>query len=400
VVRFFPRIAVAAIAAVALIGVAGCTADAPESSGDTVKIMVFGSFSQPPYPLPQIETGAQAAVDHINAEGGIDGTQIELVVCDDEGSANGSTACAQRAVQEGVAAVVGQFTIFGDAFAGVTEAAGIPLIFPTGSSQLEATSELSYPVVGAIPPALAAIKSFDEQGCESTVVSATDQAQARQGYDVFFAPVAAALGAHTEAVFYPADTTDFASVAAQIADLGDCVIYVGGAPDSSAIMLALSQSGADIDHQAALSTISFSEAALQEVGEASDGLQVFLLTNLPGNGDDVVDAAAAQITAIDADAVVDAAALNAYAAVIAFAQVATGLDEITSASVAEVLADPETVISTGIYPDVQFSEDAGFLPVNPRIAGSFFYSYIAEDGAYVPNEGVTTDLASLRDLLG
>jgi len=392
------RTAVAVVAAATLLGVAGCSADTPTTTGETVKIMVFGSFTQPPFALPQIETGAQAAVDHVNASGGIDGTTIELVSCDDQGSANGATACGQQAVQEGVAAVVGQFTIFGDAFAGVTEAAGIPLIFPTGTSQLEVTSELSYPIVGAVVPALAALQSFDEQGCTTTVITGGDNAQARQSYDIFFLPVVEALGIKTALVLYPPDTTDYSAVAAQVADAGDCVMYVGGSPDSSAVMLALKQANADITAQAALSTISFSEAALKEVGDITDGLQVFLSTNLPSSDDEAVLAASEEITALGGDA--DAASLNAYAAVLAFAQVASGLDEITAETVATVLADSDTVLETGIYPPVQFSVDAGFYPLNPRVAGHFFYGYIADGGVYVPNGDITTDLGDLAAQLG
>jgi ABC-type branched-subunit amino acid transport system substrate-binding protein len=395
------RASVVAILGATVLSMAACAADgsAPSGSGggETLKIMAFGSLSQPPFPLPQLADGAQAAVDRVNSEGGVGGRQIELITCDDEGTANGATACGQQAVQEQVLAVIGQFTLFGDAFVGLTDAAGIPLIFSTATSSLEVSSELSFPVVGALPPSIAALVSLGEQGCESTVITANDNAQSRATYSDFLLPIAESKGLKTGFVPYPPDTTDFAGVAADVASQGDCVIYAGGAPDSSAIMIALEQSGADIAQQAALSTIAISDETLTELGEVSDGLQVFTNGQLPSSGDDAVVQAKDDILALNADANVDLVALNAYAGVLAFAQVAEELDEVTPAALAETLNDPATTIETGLFPPITFAEDAGFYPLTPRVAGSQFFGYIAKDGAYVPNGDVTVDLSGLAE---
>jgi hypothetical protein len=73
---------------------------------------------------------------------------------------------------------------------------------------------------------------------------------------------------------------------------------------------------------------------------------------------------------------------------------------VTSADLAALLDEPSTTIETGIYEPVNFSKSAGFYPLTPRVAGSLFYSYIAEDGVYVPNGDVTTDLSGLADEMG
>jgi ABC-type branched-subunit amino acid transport system substrate-binding protein len=396
------KAAAAAVLGVAALFIAGCSsggAASTESTGETLKIMAFGELSQPPFPLPQLATGAQAAVDRINADGGVNGKQIELITCDDQGSANGATACGQQAVQEKVLAVVGQFTLFGDAFVGLTDEAGIPLILNTATSQLEVTSELSYPIVAALPPSVAALISLAEQGCETTVITASDNAQSRATYTDFLLPVAGSLGFKTDFVPYPPDTTDFTGIAADVASKGDCIIYAGGAPDSSAIMIALDQSGADISKQAALSTLAISDATLTELGEVSDGLQVFANGKLPSSGDEAAVQAQEDILAADANATVDASALNAYAAVIAFAQLAEQLDEVTPEALTKLLDDPSTTIETGIYPPVNFSEDAGYYPLTPRVAGAKFFGYIAKDGQYVPNGDVTVDLSDIGDQL-
>jgi ABC-type branched-subunit amino acid transport system substrate-binding protein len=395
------RASVVAVLGVAAIALSACASDgagpSDSAGGETLKIMAFGSLSQPPFPLPQLADGAKAAVDRINADGGVNGRQIELITCDDQGTANGATACGQQAVQEQVLAVVGQFTLFGDAFVGLTDAAGIPLVFSTATSSLEVSSDLSFPVVGALPPSIAALVSFGEQGCETTIITANDNAQSRATYSDFLLPIAEIKGFKTGFVPYPPDTTDFAGVAADVASQGDCVIYAGGAPDSSAIMIALEQSNADITHQAALSTIAISDETLTELGEVSDGLQVFTNGQLPSSGDDAVVQAQEDILAVNPDANVDLVALNAYAGVLAFAQVAGELDEVTSAGIAEAMNDPATTFDSGLFPPINFSEDSGFYPLTPRVAGSQFFGYVAEGGKFVPNGDLTVDLSGLAE---
>jgi branched-chain amino acid transport system substrate-binding protein len=47
--------------------------------------------------------------------GGIDGRPIELSVCNTEFSAEGSTSCGQRFVEDEVVAVLGGIDVFGNA---------------------------------------------------------------------------------------------------------------------------------------------------------------------------------------------------------------------------------------------------------------------------------------------
>jgi ABC-type branched-subunit amino acid transport system substrate-binding protein len=407
VVRSTPKhIAAQAVALATLAVLAGCSSTpaadgaGDEASEDTIKVMVFGSFTQPPFPLPQIQTGAEAAVERVNADGGINGSKIQLISCDDQGNANGAAACGREAVEEKVVAVVGSFTLFGDSIMQFLDKAKIPAVFDNATSQLESTSANSFPIVGAIPPSVAALLSFDQQGCTTTVLSASENAQSQAAYDVFFKPVADKNDIKTAFVTYPATTTDFSSVAAQIADAGDCLVYAGGAPDSSAIMLALQQSGAKIKEQAVLSTVTVSDDTLKQIGDVTNDLQLLTPGNLPTSGEETTVQAAKDITAKDSDAIVDSVALNAYAAILAIKQVGTGLDSVTGEALTTALADPNTTVETGIYPPINFSKDAGFYPLTPRVSGSEFYGYVAKDGSWERNEVADVDLADFTGKLG
>ncbi len=64
-----------------------------------------------------IDNGVRLIVDQQNAKGGVLGKKIEVVTCDDQGTAQQAAICAKKLVNEGVKAVIGSYT------SGATEAA-------------------------------------------------------------------------------------------------------------------------------------------------------------------------------------------------------------------------------------------------------------------------------------
>ncbi len=84
----------------------------PSSSGSTaasgtpITLGGFGPIDNPANPLPQIKAGELAAVDAINAAGGVNGHPLKLDYCDSKGDANGEFSCMRQLVGEKVVAVV------------------------------------------------------------------------------------------------------------------------------------------------------------------------------------------------------------------------------------------------------------------------------------------------------
>ena len=111
-----------------------CACGSDDSSSEAgadagpIKIMSIASFESSVYSIPQLKTAIQASVDAVNKDGGIDGRKLKVSFCNDKFDPNEATACAQRAVSEGVAAVVGGMTPPTGALAPVLEAAKIPAI--------------------------------------------------------------------------------------------------------------------------------------------------------------------------------------------------------------------------------------------------------------------------------
>jgi ABC-type branched-subunit amino acid transport system substrate-binding protein len=397
----------AAAAAAAALAIAGCGSSGGSSSagtasgspgtssGNPVKIMVFGSFTQPPFPLEQIKVAAEAAVAHVNKAGGVNGRQIDLIACDDQMSANGAAACGREAVQDQVTAVVGAFTLFGDNIMPLLEQAKIPYILPVAISDMEVSNDLSFPIMSSASPAGAGMYLLKQDGCTTVVFTATQNAQSQASFTNFALPVAKGIGIKTTFVPYATSTTDYTSVAQQIANEGSCVIFGGGAQDTAALVTALQQTGKKFT-ELPLSTIAFPQSTLTQLGSKANGVKVLSTFYFPSTNKPVVTQAVNEIKAINSSVPIDDTALNSYAAVLTFVQAADQVKgALTGEAVAQVLESPGTVINTGIFPPTNFSKDADFFPPAPRVAGAAFIPYVADNGSYV-QDGSPIDLTKAK----
>ncbi len=112
---------------------------------EPLRIGFIGSYTGTPAPSgPDRQTGAELAVAHLNAAGGVNGRPVELVVGDTGSELEVVLAEARRLVEEeGVHAIVGpdrsSFTLA--VVEAVTKPAGIPTISPSATSPLLTTAD-------------------------------------------------------------------------------------------------------------------------------------------------------------------------------------------------------------------------------------------------------------------
>ncbi|CAM5594196.1 Leucine-binding protein domain-containing protein OS=Streptomyces alboniger OX=132473 GN=CP975_15300 PE=3 SV=1 [Streptomyces alboniger] len=59
---------------------------------------------------------AKAYARWVNAHGGLNGHKITVLTCNDRNDSVAAARCAQRAVSEGVVAVVGSYSQYADSF--------------------------------------------------------------------------------------------------------------------------------------------------------------------------------------------------------------------------------------------------------------------------------------------
>jgi len=83
----------------------------PAFAADTLKVGVqapiTGSYANEGQ---GIENGARLLAEQINAKGGVMGKKIEVISCDDQGTAMAAAICAKDLVNKGVSLVVGSYT--------------------------------------------------------------------------------------------------------------------------------------------------------------------------------------------------------------------------------------------------------------------------------------------------
>ena len=108
--KMLPKLAASAVVCSALVSVV--------MAADMIKIGVQAPITGKYANEGQsIDNGVKLLAKQLNAQGGVLGKQIEIVSCDDEGTAQKAAICARKLVNEGVLAVIGSYT------SGATEAA-------------------------------------------------------------------------------------------------------------------------------------------------------------------------------------------------------------------------------------------------------------------------------------
>lgn len=109
---------------------------------DVIKIGVISSLtgSVSTYGI-SVRNAVTMAVDDINAAGGINGRKISIVILDDKGDATEAAQAARRLIdRENVALILGPvITPCVMAVAPIAQAAGIPMLTPTGTGDLITT---------------------------------------------------------------------------------------------------------------------------------------------------------------------------------------------------------------------------------------------------------------------
>lgn len=90
--------------------------------------IVFSSILGPLQPADD-QAGINAAIDDINAHGGVDGHPLKVIYCMETGDANSAAACARSAVaNKSVVAEVSDDSNYGSAIDPILASAGVPMI--------------------------------------------------------------------------------------------------------------------------------------------------------------------------------------------------------------------------------------------------------------------------------
>ncbi len=206
-----------------------------KATGTPVKIGLINNEGSSAVAEPATGDAAVAAADYANDElGGVAGHPIQVDRCSENEDTASATACANKMVQDNVAAVVIGTTGFGNTMVPIITKAGIPYVSATGSSSAELTTPGTFMWTGGFPADLGGMAHYAaQQGIKKVTAFVINSPAALEGAQAVGAPLfkAAGVGFTIEPVpFGVADATPQVTAglagkpggAAIVADAGTC----------------------------------------------------------------------------------------------------------------------------------------------------------------------------------
>jgi ABC-type branched-subunit amino acid transport system substrate-binding protein len=376
------RICKIAMSLIPLAMLGACGSAAPASTngsahGTPVSLMVMYQFPGDPYAQhPEVGAGAQAAALAINNAGGINTHPIQIITCDIHDSPTQELACAQEAISDHVAAVVGSLFESGAQSIPTLQQAGIPIIGPLGVyTPNEFTNTDVWPLMGGAATTYPAIPYLAARQGLKRIAVATSPGT---GLDQLIKAQASRAGmTYAGTVNVPITATDYSTYAQDLKNLNpDVVVQVLSPTGSTQIMKAAMQIGLSVTW--ANQTLNIDVSNLSTFGSLADGMYITssfppatASGAFPGIANFNKEMSAAGKAGIQATNIPSAQAVTSWLAVHATALAAKGTQGLlTSASLTAALHTATTIDVEGL---LTWMPNASGPTNFPRVTNSDVY---------------------------
>jgi len=196
-------------------GTAASSSSNAACTGAALKFTSIASLTGPlSYPTltTEAQNGLKAALQAVNGECAL-GRPIEIVQCDDKGDPNEATKCGRQAHDDGSLALFGSSGSYPDG----TSAANLPGVITGGGSVFDLTDPRSFSNSSPLTLVVGGAATAAAAGVHDALMVSIDSPITRT-FVATSQDVAKGQNVNLDALFIPPDTTDFAPVAAQIAD--------------------------------------------------------------------------------------------------------------------------------------------------------------------------------------
>jgi branched-chain amino acid transport system substrate-binding protein len=221
----------------------------------------------------------KAAQQSVNATCEL-GRPLEIVVCDDKSDPNQATKCGRDAAGDGSLALFGNAGLYDTG----TTAANLPAVLTNGATNFDLTNERSFPVTSGLNLIMGAASAAKAAKADQMLMVAFDTGPSRT-FVAMGQAVAAQLQVKMDVQWVPPDTTDFAPVAAQIAQQKPkaiATILTKTVP----FMNALSDEGISPKDIPIMTAVNlFPLEAADQLGSKADGLYLLSQAAPPSDGD-------------------------------------------------------------------------------------------------------------------
>jgi len=254
-------------------------ADEDAGGGEPIRIGALTSLNGPftPWGL-QVRDGMQLAVDEINADGGVDGRDLELVVVDDQSDADEATTGIERLVEDDVVAIGGTISSdVGLATARIAEELETPLFLVKAGSEQILTANSRYTFRTCLPAApmvAGPIAQYAEQeGLTKVGAIIADYAWGQAIRGALEDEFGQLEGVELQVEVAPVPETDFTTYLRNLESFGpDLIVATGHPPGSGAITVQSADLGLDVPVTGAYSPLAevVSRASDAAIGRYAD----------------------------------------------------------------------------------------------------------------------------------
>jgi ABC-type branched-subunit amino acid transport system substrate-binding protein len=366
---------------------AAASSAAPTSakpSGAPIKLMTILDLTGSTAGVPENADGAQAAIDAINAKGGINGRPLTLEVCDTKTDPNQSAACGRKAVSDGVVALVGTETQVEGNYLPIVEKAGIPNIgiVPIGAPAFN--SPTAFPLGAGTTASFAAqAQELFAQGATKVSLAAIDVPQAAGFAPVINLGLKCSNQKLENTVLIPSPSPDMATyVAAATRNGVDGIEVLLLAPDAVKFVQAADQAGV----KAKIGMITQDpEGLIKALGPLAEG--ILMISDgklLSQTTDPTVQQYMAETKAAGKPAT-NRGMQYGWTPVRVFQQAAAQASSITPKGIFDALSSM-TNLQTGIFPPIDFTKPTTKLPLKRIFNTKVMYAKVA-NGQEVPITG-------------
>jgi len=345
------------------------------------------------FPYPAVTAKAAAAA--LNKDGGIDGHQVVIDVCDNQGNPNQSAACGREAKSNGDIAVIGSWDVLGAAqILPVLQAEGIPYIGALAASPAEVTSPDSFIFdPGAVLASYATAAMWSSEGCKNVVEFGVSGSAAFTQELAGQQKIAAKDGYQLHVVNIQVGQADVsAPVSTALALHPDCVTYEGDGQTTAKLVAGVRQAGYTGKFITAIGSLL--PQLLASLGSVGNGVLVLNTTLSPASSDPLVTQFRNEVTAYVGSAKAAAVDLNEFgqdgwSSVRLVDLALSGTGDYTSAELLKKLPTMCDVNVGNVYPHVSFCKPSVQSAVFPRIFNAYETYFVAQNGVYVPVPGQT-----------
>jgi ABC-type branched-subunit amino acid transport system substrate-binding protein len=346
-------------------------ASAAKFKGAPVEIAMIVDLEAPAlgFNFSEAASGAKAAVDAVNAAGGIHGHKLVLDICDGKGDPNTENACGRSVEASKAVATVADAT-FINPMAPLLR--GMAEIMDNPAQPVELQASNSFPVTGS-----AFLGSLGSLGLAANVIHAKTVSLMAVGPSssalyTSLGKVAPALGVKiADEVTLTGSETDLTPAVEQAASGGSQAIILLMPPDNAArVIAALKQN--NIKTPAV--TITLTPQDLKSLGSAVSG--EYEINYFPTLNDTAVPGIRQYLQEIkkyEPGSLEDGTSMIPWLGVHMFAEVANKLKTVTRASVLQAMTDAKNLYAWGLIPP--YSTDKPYTGLGGLFPRAFNDSY-------------------------